>query len=389
MQNVTFKVNQFSQDMDELLSQIEGTVIGPTVSLCHHCHHHVPAYTYHYNNQLWLIKKCKLHGISRHMIERDYEFYSSQTYTENIFGFTKMNVMTEVTDRCNADCPHCYHIPNSNSDENLESIINRINSWYKHGTSIILAGAEPVLRQDIAELIQEIHDKFPDSELATLSNGIRFSDKRLVRKVMDSHLKGALIGLNHPSYLNNPTIRRKQIEGIENCLEEGLPLYYIGYTMASTSELYDILNEITSMPWTTKQYRIRYGSDIGRYPDQERLYVSDTYKLIKRWCLENDKSFEDMSADNNLYHVMVKVDNKPIRIIQWCDETDINMEELKTGPYCDFVDDGLTNFLHQVIRRDVSKNRHILLPDTPPNRYIMSNQNNKTPLNFKDLYEGN
>jgi hypothetical protein len=82
---------------------------------------------------------------------------------------------------------------------------------------------------------------------------------------------------------------------------------------------------------------------------------------------------------------MVSVGGKSIRIIQWCDETDISMEELRTGPYCDFVSDGLTNFLHQVIRRDVSKNQGIVLPDLPPERYLMKNQFDKTPLDFKDL----
>lgn len=391
MQNIFFKISQFNQSTDELLSFIEklnGVVLSPTVSLCHHCHYHVPAFTYHVNGQLWLAKQCRLHGISTHMIERDYEFYTSQVYEKESFGFTGRNVMTEVTDRCNAECPHCYHMPNKNKDESLETTINRIASWYEPGTSIILAGAEPVLRQDIAELIQEINTNFPDSEIATLSNGIRFSDKKLVRRVMDSNLKAVLIGLNHPSYLNNPTMRSKQLEGITNCLEEGLPLYYIGYTMSSTDELHDILNEIVSMPWQPKQFRIRYGSDIGRYPEQERLYVSDTYKLIKQWCETNDKHFEDMPGDNNLYHTMVRVEGKPIRVIQWCDETDIHLEELRGGPFCDFVSDGLTNFLHQVIRRDVSKNQGIMLPDKPPKRYTIDGMDDKSELNFKGLYEG-
>jgi len=386
-------INQFrNANLELLFDEIKargGTVLKPTISLCHKCHYHIPAYTYHVNNQLWLVKVCKSHGVSHHMIERDYEFYSNLVYTESIFSFTKLNVMTEVTDRCNANCPHCYHIPDNTPDESTETTINRIRSWYKPGTSIILAGAEPVLRNDIAELIQEINVNFPDSEIATLSNGIRFSDKKLVRKVMDSNLKAVLIGLNHPSYLNNPTIRNKQLEGINNCLEEGLPLYYIGYTMSSTSELHDILNEIVSMPWQPRQFRIRYGSDIGRYPEQERLYVSDTYKLIKKWCEDNGKQFEDMLGDNNLYHTMVKVEGKPIRVIQWCDETDIHMEELRTGPYCDFVGDGITNFLHQVIRRDISKNKHIVLPDKPMSRYTIDSVFDKTELDLNEYCNRN
>ena len=115
------------------------------------------------------------------------------------------------------------------------------------------------------------------------------------------------------------------------------------------------------------------------------MFASDTYKEIKKWCETNNVSFEDEEGDNNLHHTMVNVGGKSIRIIQWCDKTDINMEELRTGPYCDFTTDGLTNFLHQVIRRDLSKNQVIILPDSVPERYLMKNQYDNTPLDFRDL----
>lgn len=381
MSSIFFKVNQFrNADIDKMLDSVDGTILRPTVSLCHQCHYHIPAYTYHKNNQLWLVKVCKTHGITHHLIERDYEFYANLVYNKSSFGFTGRNVMTEVTDKCNANCPHCYHIPNSNEDPTFEYLVDRMHSWYDDNTTIILAGAEPVLRNDIAELINYVHLNFPKANLATLSNGIRFSDRKLVDKVLSAGLKGVMIGLNHPSYLNNSIIREKQLQGISNCQEQGLPLYYVGYTMSSTNELFDILEEIVNSPWQPKHFRIRYGSDIGRYPQQERLYVSDTYKLIKQWCENNGREFRDETGDNNLYHTMVNVDGRSIRVIQWCDETDIDMEELKTGPYCDFVPDGITNFLHQVIRRDVLKNQGIILPDTPPARYLLENANKDIPI---------
>jgi hypothetical protein len=156
--------------------------------------------------------------------------------------------------------------------------------------------------------------------------------------------------------------------------------------MAGIEELHFILDEICSKPWTPVHFRIRYGSDIGRFPNQERMYVSDTYKAIKAWCEHQGVLFEDMPGDNNLYHTMIKINDKPVRVIQWCDETDINMEELRTGPYCDFVSDGITNFLHQVIRRDVKNNQKIILPDTPPARYLMQNRFDKSALDFKNIF---
>ena len=132
-------------------------------------------------------------------------------------------------------------------------------------------------------------------------------------------------------------------------------------------------------------FRIRYGSDIGRYPDQDRMYVSDIYKITEDWCARKNKTFELANWDDNIYHVMVKIDGQLFRLIQWCDETDIHMEELRSGPYCDFTSDGLTNFLHQVIRRDIEKNKKLPLPDAPPERYQIWSTD-KGALDFKKLY---
>jgi hypothetical protein len=155
--------------------------------------------------------------------------------------------------------------------------------------------------------------------------------------------------------------------------------------MISLDEVHDIMTEICSNYWRPKNFRIRYGSDIGRNPGQERIFVSDVYKSIEAWCKHNNKSFERIiEADNNIYHVMAKVEGKDIRIIQWCDITDIDMEELRSGPWCDFVPDGITNFLHQIIRRDVWKNQNNILPDTPPLRYTLDNALTDEPL---DLYK--
>ena len=386
MTAISFKLNQFSQSTDKIIDNIVGEPIAPTVSLCHVCHSHIPAYTYHKDGQLWMVKSCKLHGMHHSIQERDYQFWKTRVYTDTRFSFTSRNILTEVTDRCNADCPHCYHLPdNKVIDEPLDSILARIDGWELDDVDINFAGAEPTIRKDYPKLLSEVKKRHPSYSLGSLTNGIKFADRDWVQECHEAGLDNLILGLNHPTYLNNETIRTKQFKAIDNCTEAGIWVYSIGYTMSSITELHDILKEITTQYWNPGHFRIRYGVDIGRYPDQEKMFASDTYKAIKSWCEENNVEFFDELGDNNLHHTMVNVGGKSVRIIQWCDETDINMEELRTGPYCDFVSDGLTNFLHQVIRRDVSKNQGIMLPDTPPERYLMKNQHIKTSLDFKDL----
>lgn len=386
MTQVTLKVNQFAPlNCNHVFDNIKGTLVGKTVSLCQHCHQHIPAHTYHIDNQFWMVKSCRVHGVSHHMIERDYAFLLSLVHNES--WYEKNCVLFEVTDKCNVECPHCYHMPdNKMLDNPVEEIISRIKEWYVPNLGLMLAGAEASLHKDLLSLIQRIVQEFDWHDLLIMTNGVRFADKEFLVECKDAGLKGLCIGLNHPSYLDNKTIRRKQIQAIENANDADMMIAYVSYTMSSISELEDILTETTSSNWRPVMYRIRYGSDIGRYPDQARMYLSDIYKATEDWCKRNGKSFERINGDDNIYHVMVRIDGDNYRLIQWCDETDIHMEELRTGPYCDFVHDGITNFLHQVIRRDVLKNKAIPLPDVPPIRYQLAGSSDTSELDFSKLY---
>jgi len=398
MTNIVFAgLDQFTESaVDKIHSEIkgvDGNVLLPTVSLCHHCHSHVPAWRYHKDGKVYIAKNCKLHGISHHMIENDYEFYAGIYYTQDNpqYNFNG-GVLIEVTDRCNLTCPHCYHEPdNSLTDQPIKSILLQIKKWPLGEDAIhrvILSGAEPTLRKDFNKLISEIVKLDPSVTVSVMTNGICFSDLDYVRHAKTSGLSSVNIGLNHPSYNDHATIRKKQLSAIENIHLEGISISYISYTMMSLNEVGFIMKEICSNKWLSKNFRIRYGSDIGRNPGQERIFVSDVYKAISSWCKLNNKSFERIiEADNNIYHVMANVEGKDIRIIQWCDETDIDMEELRSGPWCDFVPDGVTNFLHQIIRRDVWKNKGLPLPDTPPERYKFNRNPDKSPLNLLTLYK--
>ena len=179
-----------------------------------------------------------------------------------------------------------------------------------------------------------------------------------------------MIGLNHPSY-QGKTVHRKQLEGIDNCIAEGIFVYYTGYTLGSLDQMEDVLEEIQSLGYKSWQYRIRAGSDIGRSPDEPRFFLSDHVKLIKSICDKKGWSWEKKPADDNLYHYMVNINGISHRIIQWSDPKTIDMEQLMCGPWCNFVPlKPVTNFLHQIMLRDANVNNGKPLFDTVPERYM-------------------
>ena len=379
-----------NEQIDYLYSQVNNP-IGETVSICHECYKHVPALKYEIDNKLYMVKHCEDHGTHRYVIENDYEFIKNLkcNYDNQTFNFNN-HVMLEISDKCNLDCPHCYHIPNNKiKDPAIDILMGQIKAVDKEIDSfwnLCLAGAESAMHENFHELVQEIKNYNKKIFIQCMTNGVRFAKKDFTYKSKQAGLDSVLIGLNHPNYINNPTIRKKQETAIDICKQNHLAIGYISYTMATMQEMDDILTEITTKHWKTLHFRIRYGSDIGRSIGQERLYLSDVYKMFKLWCEKNNQEFELLEKlDNNIYHIMVRVGNHIIRLIQWCDEYDIDMENLISGPWSYFVPGPRTNFLNQIIRRNAFKNKGIFLQDTPPKRYQLQLIPTKTQLDLRNL----
>jgi hypothetical protein len=365
-----------------------------TVSLCHECYNHVPAFKYEKDGKLRLRKYCSTHGKFDYVIENDYEFYKSLVCSYNSIRFNRA-VMIEASDKCNLDCPHCYHIPNNKLKDPAQELmlnqIGQIDFSFSQKTqdpwALLLAGAEATMRKDFGSLIANAKSKYSRlGRVGVLTNGIRFNDEAFVKDAKEGGLDMSMVGLNHPTYNHSAVIRAKQETAIDNLFANDIEMQYISYTLEDLDHLDDVLKEILSNRWRPNNFRIRYGSDIGRNPGQERIFLSDLYKRVVEWCDINDKTLTWWpDADNNIYHIMVNIEGQNIRLIQWCDEYDIDMESLRAGPWCNFVPNGITNFLNQIIRRNAFKNKGLLLQDTPPLRYRIDPYPDKTKLDLTKL----
>ena len=347
-----------------------------TLSLCHICYKHIPAERITKNNAVYLIKTCPEHGRMEYKVEHDVEFYNNLEYDREGYSIPQ-GILIEVTDRCNLNCPHCYHEPdNKVVDRSINSILKQIEENVHPRTgAVILAGAEPTVRKDLPELVEAICKQIKDlnrdhQDVCILTNGVKLSDRAWVKRIAKAGARMVMILLNHPSY-QGKTVHRKQLEGIDNCIAEGIFVYYIGYTLGSLDQMEDVLEEIQSLGYKSWQYRIRAGSDIGRSPDEPRFFLSDHVKLIKSICDKKGWSWEKKPADDNLYHYMVNINGISHRIIQWSDPKTIDMEQLMCGPWCNFVPlKPVTNFLHQIMLRDANVNNGKPLFDTVPERYM-------------------
>ena len=336
-----------------------------TVSLCDHCYQHVPAVVYEDQGQILMRKRCDHHGEITSVVETDPEFYYALSSTSTLA--TQDSVLVDVTDRCQLKCPHCYHLPdNAQEDRATQEILDQI-SKFPRTASIELAGAEATLRSNFADLCSEVRDL--NFKFSVLTNGVALSSRRLAKRYFDAGLQSMQLGLNHHSY-QGKKVHSQQLAGLANAVEIGYNINYVGYTLESLDDLPAVLIEIhkISTQYQIGEFRIRCGSFIGRSSDSQRSYLS---VLMKRATdiLGNKLVIDRSQWFANPYKLAATWNNTNLRFIQWPDVTNIDMEELVTGPWAQFYDGAATNFVHNVITRDAYTNNRMPKLDLVPQRY--------------------
>jgi hypothetical protein len=168
-------------------------------------------------------------------------------------------------------------------------------------------------------------------------------------------------------------------------IDVGYKLEYVGYTVESLDDVEDIIREIDKIDNTAiNHYRIRCGSFIGKSSDKKRSYLSNLVKKVQS-ILGDEVSYG--SYDDNPYHVMLNWKNTKLRLIQWPDVTNIDMEELATGPWGQFYNGPVTNFVHQVITRDAFKNNGLPMLDFCPVEYQYQSADSRR-THWKNGWEG-
>lgn len=349
-------------------------------SLCHICYRHIESEVIVEDNQRYIVKSCPEHGEFKILQDPDAEFCDKLEQKTN--HVIQKVLMVETTDRCNLNCPHCYHLPKNNTEDlKLDTIYNDIKTSPKELKHIVLAGAEPTVRKDMFEILNFINKENRISHI--LTNGVLLSDKKFVEKLKEHETERVLIGLNHWDY-QGKKVHEKQMLGISNCIELGQDIYYIGYTVENYYQLYDILKEINEFPNFKKNgqphfhFRIRLGSNIGRSPLEPTAYISKNYKTIKKMAkiLGYELLSGHSEGDDNMYHMFAYMNGHKIRIIQWPDAKNIDLHHLKHSPWAKFNRQNyISNFVHQVITRDAYVNDKMPVLDKLPKQYQYSIKN--------------
>lgn len=145
------------------------------------------------------------------------------------FGYEPHPVL-EVTGRCNLKCPHCeVRGGEVEADPPLTHVYRMIDSiaTVPEFRMLVLTGGEPLLRQDIHEIVRRARDDGFEVTIAT--NGTLIS-RETARKLSSLDVTGVAVSLDftepelHDRFRGARGTWEKVMDGIKNAVEEGLYL---------------------------------------------------------------------------------------------------------------------------------------------------------------------
>jgi len=245
---------------------------------------------------------CRAFGVTHQQLkERFHDPYWRRALVDVIkglawFGVSRpfvpgapFQVVWNVTRICNLKCKHCYESAGSRGEDELSTEdAKRVIDILSDAGVVILAfsGGEPTLRPDILDLVRYATDRGLYVAMAT--NAILLSSRERVIEFKKAGLQFVQISLDganpetHDSFRGVPGAFEKTVQGIKNCVAEGL---FVEIATVATHlnykeipEMVDLANEL-GVDWLMIYNFIPTGR--GAYMDEDDLTPDE-----REWLLE-------------------------------------------------------------------------------------------------------
>ena len=149
----------------------------------------VPAFVLEVDGEVFIEKRCGIHGENRALISVDAEYY--RELADFFFkllpeSLPQRDYILRLTNRCDMNCPICLAGSNQYQEEDLpiQPILDRMAD--RGRIKLDFMGAEPTERQDLAEIIKATKDAGHITALHT--NGIKIGDREYLKRLVEAGL---------------------------------------------------------------------------------------------------------------------------------------------------------------------------------------------------------
>jgi hypothetical protein len=265
----------------------------------------------------------------------------------------------DVTRRCNVKCPHCYVEPDNRIKDAPRDSIVALAKQVKRADSIILMGAEPTMRTDLADLIREISQE-TGKMVGIYTNAIRLADADYLRGLVSAGLGYACVSLHTPGYLGDPRLFDMKVSGLSNLVAAKVPVHHVSFSLRDLGELDGVLADALKLDGIAGHIRIRSPQKIGVCHD-EPMPLSELCNNVVSMMTQAGHSVDLLYSDNSAYHVNLLIDKKQVfRLIRWPTLDTADLDTLDCPPYALFdSESGEINLVLSFLMQEAKRNRAI------------------------------
>lgn len=209
-----------------------------------------------------------------------------------------------ITQRCNLRCTHCY-LTDYTKSPSLEEIIPIIDHLGARGVfGIVLIGGEPVVRNDLAEIVRRIGEYGIRTKIATNATLI---DAAKARELADAGARQYQVSLESPVPNENDAIRgantfAQSVAGIRALVEAGAHVS-VAFTLSGSN--FQRLEHMFELAATLGVAGIKFNAFIpigtGRLLGGDHLLTPAVCKIIADSITHHASRFPDLELEGGAF----------------------------------------------------------------------------------------
>lgn len=270
-------------------------------------------------------------------------FFSTLLKDKIAGGRTPLVVVLNVTFRCNLQCGYCYgqYFNRKDRDFTTQELLDLIDDLGNIGTrSLTLGGGEPLVRNDIGDVIKKAKDNGIECGMNT--NGLLIPKRIKELKSIDM----VTVSIDGPKEMNDPNRGSGSFEkimaGIDAALEAGIKVHTTTVLTHYNYKAIDWIVEMARQKGIQAEFNLLFNQSEGKGDSDRFMAENGAFRRAVNRIVELKSKGEPILFSEKVYRYVANWPDYHTRVIMG-KEPDFNYIPCYAGRFMIFIDaDGRT-----------------------------------------------